>query len=269
MQYFSMRSTCAVITAFALTACGGAGGGGGGSSIPTEPTDPPVEVTDADYVELSDRTASAPADMTFVSLDGQTRVDGSVTIASGSGAISGGAVLNGRNIEDAIFTNPANGEFSRIFRITGENRFGVVGLDVLPGDLPAAGTTTMYNEGWVGMTAAFEGDTFVLTGDAEFTASWGGGANVDGRFFNLSGSNSGGNVGNQGTIILTDAAISGDTFSGGVISGTGIFAPLGGSGTTSQTGGTFFGPQADELGGVILIDDTTDDILIVGAFQAD
>lgn len=252
----------------ALTACGGGGGGSDGSGIPTEPTDPPDEVVDGAYADLSDRTAPGTAGMAYVLLEGQTRrnSDG-VNITYSTGAISGG-LLAGTDVDDAIYSNPANGEFSRIVRISGDNVFGAVGLDVLSGDLPTAGTVTSYNEGWVGMTATFENNVYVLTGDAEFTATWG--ANdIDGRFFNLSGSDRSGSVPNQGTIILTDGTISGDTFSGGSVTGTGLFAPLGGSGTTSQTGGTFFGPEADELGGVIVINDTNDDILVVGAFQAD
>jgi hypothetical protein len=267
MNTLILRHVPIVLSALALAACGAAPGGGGGGNS-TEPTDPPDEIVDGAYANLNDRSASGSAGMAYVLLEGQTRHNNdAVSIVYSSGAISGD-LLNGTDVDDAIYTNPANGEFSRIVRITGDNVFGAVGLDVRAGDLPTAGVTN-YNEGWVGMTAAFETDTLVLTGNAEFTATWGTN-DIDGRFFNLSGRNSGGgSVTNVGTIILTNGTISGDNFSGGTVSGTGQFARLGGSGTTSQTGGTFFGPQADELGGVVLINDTPDDILIVGAFQAD
>lgn len=251
------------------TGGGGTGGGGGGGGTPPDPTNPPDEVVNVNYDELSNRTAPGLAAMSYVVLDGQTPIsEDTVTMLYSSGAITGG-VLDMTDLDDATFLNPANGEFSRIVRISGSNLFGVVGLDVLAGDLPPAGSVTSYNEGWVGMTAAFENEVLVLEGDAEFTATWDTN-DIDGRFFNLSGTNSGnGNVTNVGTIVLTNGVITDDNFTGGSVSGTGVFAQLGGGGTSSDTGGTFFGPQADELGGVILINDATDDILVVGAFQAD
>ncbi|MCK0095953.1 transferrin-binding protein-like solute binding protein [Yoonia sp. F2084L] len=273
MTTLKLRHLPIAFVVLTLAACGaGSGTGDSVNNIPTEPTDPPDEVPGgSEYAELSNRAApgTAGTGMAYVLLEGQTRrnSDG-VSIDFASGDITGG-LLSGTNVDEAEYTNPANGEFSRIVRISGDNVFGAVGLDVLSGDLPTAGTVTSYNEGWVGMTAAFENDVLVLEGDATFTASWG--ANdIDGRFFNLSGTSSaGGGVTNVGTIILTDGTITGDNFTGGAVSGTGRFAAIGGAGTTSQTGGTFFGPDADELGGVVLINDTTDDILVVGAFQAD
>lgn len=264
----TLRLTLPVISAVLLTACGG--GGGGGGNIPTEPVFPPDEIVDSAYGVLSDRSpAAGTAGMAYVVLEGQTgRSSDDVSVFYETGAVSGGLV-DGTDLDDTVYSNPANGEHSRVVRISGDNIFGVVGLDVLSGDLPAAGTVTSYNEGWVGVTAAFEDDVLVLTGNAEFTATWATG-DIDGRFFNLSGTNEDSDdVTNVGTIVLTNGTISGDDFTGGGVSGTGVFADLGGSGTSSDTTGTFFGPQAEELGGVILIDDVNDDILVVGAFQAD
>lgn len=273
MTTLRLRHLPIAFVVLALAACGASTGTGSSvSSTPTEPTDPPDEVPGgSEYADLSNRAApgTAGTGMAYVLLEGQARrnSDG-VQFNFSTGEVTGG-LLSGTDVDEAEYTNPANGEFSRIVRISGDNVFGVVGLDVLPGDLPTAGTVTSYNEGWVGMTAAFENDALVLEGDATFTASWGSN-DIDGRFFNLSGTSSvGGGVTNVGTIILTDGTISGDNFTGGAVSGTGRFAAIGGSGTTSQTGGTFFGPEADELGGVVLINDATDVILVVGAFQAD
>ncbi len=264
LQYMS----CVVI-ALTLAACGGGGGdssgGSGGGTQP--PADPPIEIVDPDYDELSDRTAGGVGGMAYVVLNGQTPTSSdAVSITYNSGAIAGG-LLNGTDLDNAEYTNPANGEFSRIVRISGDNVFGAVGLDVQNGDLPTTGSTT-YNQGWVGMTAIVETGTYVLEGNAEFTANWDDG-NVNGRFYNLDGKFNNANVGNQGTITLTGATIASDNFSGGQVSGTGIFAPLDGSSSTSGTSGTFFGPDADEVGGVLSIDDSDEDIRVLGAFQAD
>jgi hypothetical protein len=207
--------------------------------------------------------------MIYVVLDGITpALDDNVTVTYSNGSLVGG-VLEGKNLDTSAFSNPANGEFSRVFRISGENLFGVVGLDVLSGDLPETGTFSVYNEGWVGMNAALEGRLLTLEGDATFTASWGTG-DLSGRFFNLSGRDSlDQTVTNVGTIVLTGADITADQFSGGNVTGTGVFAGLGGTSSTIVTQGAFFGPLADELGGVLLIDDLTQDILVIGAFQAD
>ena len=120
------------------------------------------------------------------------------------------------------------------------------------------------------MNASIVGDdNYTLEGDAVFTATFG--ANdIDGRFLNLSGSSPlNGNVSNAGTILITNANISSDNFSGGSVSGTGLFEDLGGTGTSVNLRGTFFGPEADELGGVISVDDSVARITINGAFQAD
>ncbi|MEJ6402866.1 transferrin-binding protein-like solute binding protein [Yoonia sp. 2307UL14-13] len=264
-----LRTVPIALIAMALTACGGGGGGGSGGGtpvIPTEPTEDAIEVEDVN-ADLSNRSsATSTADMTYILLDGEDPVgSATVTFTYNSGAVADN-LLNGTNIDDPdAYVNPANGEFSRIVLIEPRSLFGVVGLDV-QGDLPTTGTT-MYNEGWVNMTAILEEGTYGLTGDATFEAAWNdGGGNINGRFFNLSGSIGETSVENQGTIILTDATITGDNFSGGRVTGTGIFAPLN---VTSSTSGNFFGPEADELGGVLVFNDTSEDIRVLGAFQAD
>ncbi|MEJ8561659.1 hypothetical protein QTO30_10820 [Yoonia sp. GPGPB17] len=253
-----------------IAACvaGGAGSGSNSSGAPAVETPPGVGTP-----ALSDRTAACVFDATYVVLEGDTfGARRSVTFQGETGAITTGA-LDGADFDDAaIFSNPVNGEFSRVVQISDGNVFGVVGLTVPAGDLPASGSVTHYNEGWVNVTAAFETDTLVLTGDAAFTVNWGGGGGIAGTLYNFSvESASTGYLSGAGSIVLSDGAVSGDNFSfgTGTISGTGDFARLGGAGTLSSTTGTFFGPQADELGGVIVIDDPNDSILVVGAFQAD
>lgn len=273
MNRVFFRGAFAVITAFGIVACGG----GSGDSVvvsrgnPTEPTDPAVEILPDDtYPALSNRAATGTAvEMVYVVLDdGNARFLDAVTINASSGAITGG-LLDGTVIDNAEYLNPANGEFSRIVRISDDNIFGAVGLDVQPVDLPTTGVTD-YNEGWVGMTAVFSDNVYVLTGNAEFTVTWDGSGDIDGRFFNLSGTTSrGGTVTNEGTIILTNGSVTDDRFAGGTVTGTGLFDRLGGTSSTAGTQGVFFGRDADELGGVLLINDNAEDIQVIGAFQAD
>ncbi|WP_108813644.1 transferrin-binding protein-like solute binding protein [Loktanella sp. Alg231-35] len=272
MTELSSRSAVAVVAAIGLSACGSAGGGGGGDGggTPTEPTSAAVEVPpNMNYPDLSNRI-SGTSEVAYVVLRNDLPLyEDGVQVNQLTGAVSGG-LLASTDLDDAEFLNPANGEFSRIVRISGNNVFGAVGLDVLAGDLPTSGVSN-YNEGWVGMTATFSDNVYVLTGNATFTVTWDGVGDIDGRFFNLSGTAAqGGSVTNGGTIILTNGGLdANERFSGGSVTGTGIFADLGGTSSTSGTQGAFFGPDADELGGVLRINDNTEDIQVFGAFQAD
>lgn len=257
----TLTRVAAAISILALAACGGGGGGGGGSA-------PVGEVTDPDYTDLSDRAAvGESATVTYVVLQDRTPVTGSAsTLAYETGAISGGA-LDGTDIDDAEYTNPAGGEFSRFVTISsGDSLFGTVGLATENADLPPDGSTD-YNVGWVAVTAVTDTEVYSLTGDADLRADWSGGT-LRADFTDFSGTNrTGGSTGDVGNITLSNASISGSTFSGGSVTGTGIFAPLNGASTTTGTQGQFYGPLADEVGGVLLIQD--DDVNVDGAFQAD
>lgn len=273
MNAFCAPGICATVMAFSLAACSAGSDGSGDSGTdgnPGLPTGPADEVVDIAYSVVSDRSADGTANMAYVFLVGQTTsTSDAVTITFSTGDIVG-ELLTGTNIDSAEFSNPANGEFSRVVGISGSSLFGAVGLEVLLNDdLPETGTVTNYNEGWVGMTAAFEENVYVLEGDATFTTTWGSG-DIDGWFFNLSGTDqSDADVTNVGTIALIDANVVDDSFSGGRVTGTGVFSSLDSTSSTAGTSGTFFGPQADELGGVLVINDVDDDILVFGAFQAD
>lgn len=261
----------AVVPLMFIAACGGGSGGGdsggGGGSGTTIQPGVADEVSEPGTPVLSDRSASGTAQSVYVVLEGQTvRVRENVTIDYATGAVTGN-LLSGTDLDDPEYTNPANGEYSRIVFISGSSVFGAVGLDAT---LPPSGTVTNYREGWVGLNAAIDGDdNYTLEGDAVFTATWSSN-DIDGAFVNLSGTGAtSGSVSDVGDIIITDADISGDNFSGGTVTGTGLFDDLGGSGTSLTLRGTFFGPEADELGGVITVDDSVDGIRIDGAFQAD
>ncbi len=269
MRKMMTRSLLAGIAGLGLAACGGSSGERADNGPP------PVEVPpNANAPDIADRTANGDFAVTYIVLDGSSFDERSTIQLRGNTGVLTGGELDGEDVDDlGIFTNPATGDFSRIVRISADNLFGVVGIAVPANDLPAAGTMTSYNEGWVGLTATFDNDVLVLTGDATFDVDWAsGGGTISGTLsnFNVDSSATGNRNGN-GTIVFTNGVVNGDDFSfaPGTISGTGTFSGLGGSNTTSQTQGTFFGAGADELGGVIVIDDRNDDITVTGAFQAD
>lgn len=273
-----MRPSLLLIAAtLLLSACFGGGDSGGdddnvaGGAVPAVA----IEETSPDYPDISDRAAMAgPTTVTIVLLeDGVPQLSGTSGFDQATGAMTGG-LLDGTDIDDTAFTNPADSEYARIFNISGAtNLFGVVGF-VTDADIPPDGTVTNYNRGNAELVAAFVGDTYVLSGNATMTATWADNR-ISGQFTDLSGTVSSSlsgveqPVNDVGDISLTDSIISGSTFSGGAVSGTGIFAPLDGDSLTIGTQGAFFGPEADEVGGVLVIDDNDNDIDIIGAFQAD
>ncbi|MEO1640284.1 MAG: transferrin-binding protein-like solute binding protein [Pseudomonadota bacterium] len=250
-----------------LAACGPGGGGSGSTSFAV------TEVDSDSYPALSDRAAvGAPTEITVVVLENRIpTAPTDVSYDQASGLISGGD-LAGADIDDASFTNPANGEISRVVTISGtDNYFGVVGFGTQQADLPTGGTTS-YNEGWTALTATTDQATYTLEGTVNLTANWDNNR-LSGTFGSLSGTRSGTgggvaeDVSNVGTINLSNTVMTNGTFAGGSVTGSGIFDTLNNTSDTSGTQGAFFGAQADELGGLLVIDDGTVDV--IGAFQAD
>ena len=254
---FSLKAALCLLALSGLTACGGAGG----STV--------VEVEDPNYIQLDNRGATGQITVAYLLLDGETPVSGDALLAYATGAVTTG-LLDGTDVDNTgIYPTSANTEYARIVRISGaDSLFGVAGLQTAGADIPTAGTTTSYSSGWVSLFANSDSETYSLTGNAALTASWGTGALLDATFNGFTGTNSSdASVTNAGTLRLNDMTISGSGFSGGTASGTGIFAVLDGSSATVGTQGLFFGPAADEVGGVIIIRDP--DLDVTGAFLAD
>ncbi|SFR97213.1 transferrin-binding protein-like solute binding protein [Yoonia litorea] len=255
-----------ILSVFAMAACGGSGSGGGGAGTGAIGVD---EVESLDYSDLGDRGAVGTAAVTYVVLDGEIATsDADATLDYTTGQIAGGA-LDGTSLVTSDYENPADGEYSRIIALDGaETLFGAGGLITRVSDLPDAGTTN-YNLGWVGLTATTDTDVYTLTGDATFVSNWTNGS-IRGDFDKLSGTDAlDQSVSDVGTITLlvSGASISGSSFSGGTVSGTGTFASLDAGSDTSKSAGRFFGPAADEIGGILVIEDA--DVSILGAYQAD
>ncbi len=262
MTFPLLKAGTGVMAAMLLGACGG----GGGDDTAVDPT---VEVTDPAYTALTDRTSTETRTLTFIFLENGDLDDENGSVFSyADGTISGGA-LGGFDIDDAEFTNPANGEFTRILTTSSSgNLFGVVGIGTESADRPDGGTVN-YNEGWIGVTATADSKVYVLEGDASLTADFDTGE-VSATFAGFSGTDElDQTVNNAGTLTVTGAPIVGlgGFFEDGTVAGTGIFADIDPDLNNTEFFGAFYGPDADEVGGVIDVD--TGPVTVSGAFQAD
>ena len=249
----------------ALTACGGSDGSG--ITVPVDNTT---------YTQLSSTTATMPTQLRFVATtdDGVRSSGNAGTLQHDTNVISSGrlagTINNARTEIDlnasgrAVLTNPANTDYLLVFATEGNGTpiFGVVGQVTASGGVPTGGNTT-YN-GSIDLTVA-DGNTIdTLSGDARIRTSWDNGQ-VDSRFNNFAR----GNTSVAGSIEIDNANISGNSFSGGSLSTTGNVFDVTGSASLSGTRGEFFGPGADEVGGVLLIDDTGSGTRrIVGVYSA-
>jgi len=138
---------------------------------------------------------------------------------------------------------------------------GIIGIPTRAGNMPKSNTGT-YN-GVTRVTVQDGLDLYDLDGTATATANFGLGTlnvvldNLDGTQSTLTGS---GSVTDVATITVNNAIITGNTASGGTasLSSSSINNGNGFSGSQSvQHEAGFYGPGADEVGGVLLVDDTS------------
>lgn len=261
-----IKTGTSLMVASFLAACAGGGGDDTPASVP--PT-PPVEVTDPDYIALDNRIVMDTQALEFVGLVAATIDDGSAgTLNYADGTISGGA-LDGLDIDSVAFSNPAVGEFTRVVETSNAgNRFGVIGIQTERVDRPDTGTVN-YNQGWVAVTATSNSEVYTLEGQASLQANFDAG-NVNATFSGFSGTNSlDQGVNNVGNLTVTGADMVGfdGAFQEGMATGTGIFAGIDPDLDDTEFFGVFFGPDADEVGGAIDVDNGP--VTVTGAFQAD
>ena len=156
----------------------------------------------------------------------------------------------------------------------GDPSFGVVGIPTAIGEWPDGSVTATYS-GTTNFSIVDATSYYDLVGSASVTADFGA-ADLDATFSSLSGTYSDGvsasqNVTDVATVSLNNAVISGNTFSGGSaeFSSTQITTDLTGAELVDSSGG-FYGPNADEVGGVVLVDDTASgSLVLLGGFVAD
>ena len=148
---------------------------------------------------------------------------------------------------------------------------GVVGV-------PSTGTPTTGTANYSGTNQIQIVDgtsVYELTGSTTASVDFGSG-DVDMTFANLSGTRTDGispsvAVTNVAVIGIDNSNLSGNTFSGGTatFSSTQIATALSGAQVVTVAGG-LYGPGGDELGGVLLINDTGSGTLLVqGSYTAD
>lgn len=266
------RAGMALVVAAILSGCGGA------------PATEQLEVVGDGYVELSATTAAAVSTLTYQGFTtaGAPRAGSAGSLTHDTGVITGGLLAGTINtartsvaLDDggtAELTNPASTEYHRAFATqptSGTPVVGVVGVRTDPGDLPG-GTATTTGTASIAITDG--GDFYELTGTARVDANFGDGS-VDVTLSNLAGTRRTGasdtSVGNQGTLRIVDNTISGSGFSGGAASFSGSFSLSGGA-DSSDSRGAFYGPAAEEAGGVVVIDDTgSGGIAVLGTYFTD
>ncbi len=264
-----LRFSAAILVPFVVSACGGGGSGGGGATEPAV-VDPPT------YTVIGNRSETQDTALVFLGTTntGDLRFGNAGTLDHVANTIAGGRLAGATNNQRttvtlagggvATLTNPVGADYMRVFNIqgAGEAIFGVVGQQSGPSAIPDSGSTRY--RGRVDLTVADGGQTSQLNGDADITASWSSTATVNATFDGFQE----GNTNVAGDITITGATISNSGFRGGTLSTSGALFDVTDSASIAGTRGYFFGPDADEVGGTLIIDDPSGSLEIVGVFSA-
>jgi hypothetical protein len=260
-----------------LVACGGGGGGGDGATASGDgpPRDPSFVV------------GTSTASLTHTGFEGDmTRVDGESVVNLATGEVTGAfaGTLDPTRTRIALagggtvtLSDPGATEYVRVFRreaAGSDPSFGVIGFLSSPTDLPGSGRVSY--SGATEVTAADATRIYTLDGNAFIVADFGTGR-VRIALEELGGVAEGASPGNTGSVtvprggaVTVDGSrISGATFSGGTVSASGLPFGVTGSADASGTKGGFFGPEADEAAGRVVVDDPAGNVRILGTFAAD
>lgn len=276
------RALLAMVT-LALPACGGGGGGGGGD----ESSDP----ADVVYIALANPTSTASSTLAGhelapgtgslsqiagnldralhrATIDGQS---GDINTARTSILLDAGGTI-ALNLGPTAFVSSYTSQ-----PLVGMPTFGVIGVATASSDLPLTGTASFTSASGAAIQIIDGSAVYDLTGTTTAEVSFGNGGNVDLTLSNLDGTRTLGISGavavtDVATVTIDDAVIAGGAFSGGTATfdSTEISTALSGSEVVSLSGG-FYGPRADEIGGVFVVDDTSGPgpLLLQGTFVAD
>jgi hypothetical protein len=183
------------------------------------------------------------------------------------GSLDSGRTVISMASGSIMLTNPAGTEFMRLFdgTIGGMNHFGAMGQETIVAEIPVGGGAT-YN-GVVIMTVANEEGNYSLTGDARIAVDWLNN-DVDTRFEGLSGQQNDESIGSvNGTLSMINATLDGNGFSGGMLSRSGTIFATDDDSRTLDLAGQFFGPNADEVGGVFVLN--ANDLNVRAVFAAE
>ena len=251
-----------------LAACGGGGGSNGGDPMVDAPT-----FGDADSVASSARVATildANA-QTVTSSTGQlNRSANTGTIGDLSGTLSADRSSIALSDGGAVtFADPGDGFATRFAADTDTPTIGIAGIATATGDLPGGSASYI---GDTVITATNGTDLYELTGVSEITATFAGDTpSVTTVLSDLAGTRqpalaAAQSVADAGTLTLTGSEIDGATFSGGTAALDSDVLSLSGDETVSVAG-AFFGPEADQAGGVFAI--TGGETQVFGDFLAE
>ncbi|PUB09953.1 transferrin-binding protein-like solute binding protein [Yoonia sediminilitoris] len=275
-----MRNTAFTFLALSsLVACGGGGGGGGGDADPSQLPR---------YVDLADATSTQtsglvshqlnPATITVALREGTfIRADNSFTLGDLAGRID--AARKTVTLDGGGTITLEDGDTSFVAMYTaepfvGNPTVGVVGVSTEARDLPVSGSVSYAGSSQI---VIIDGSAlYELRGSTQAAATFqDGGGDVDITFADLNGTRSGpgdpADVTNVARIQIDNAMIANGGFTGGTatLTSTQITTTLSGSEVVTTSGG-FYGPRADEIGGVFVIDDTQDEgsLSLQGSFVA-
>ena len=279
-----MRKTVSLAGLLFCVACGGGGGGGGNPTVD-------------DYVMFLDPASTGTAALSSITLSG-------ATVASGDDDLDGSDIsvggLSGQfNSTRDMITFTIDGGSATIVGIgttyvalvdarpLGTDPFrAIIGVPTLSNDLPTDGSIDYAGIGSARFVIidADEGATFALTADTDVGIDFDNNL-VTMTFDNLDGTKTVGTaaaveIDDLGTLMIEDAVYQDGAFSGGTADFIARVYNDGGNDVSDITGrlsgseivttaGALFGPNADELAGIIYIDDTGDALLISGIFTAD
>jgi len=274
-----MRPICLMrpLAALALLAACNAGSG-----------EPPLELTlpariTGEYHGFAASDAGAPTVLDYHGFenDGTPRAGSAGTLDHETGTISGGLLAGtldaGRSTVTldgggtAAIGDPAGATYVRTFATDtgGTDVFGVLGQHTLVADMPSGGA--IYT-GTGDLSVQQDTALYDLTATSRITARFDS-SRVDVELRNFTGTrNDGGTVVTGsfgGSVRLNGAALSGATFSGGTLSASVDSHSASGSASVTGSGGAFFGPAAEEVGGVVIVDDTAvGDMALQGRYIA-
>ena len=263
---------------------GGCGGSNPGTSVPSDAIGTTRAPT-ATYTEIADTTSTEDSALSYI---GHTASGSGASGSAGtldhdadtiSGGLFAGTVNNGRTTINLTGGGTVDlyvmdgADYARRFSSSAfaDPLFGVVGQVTAGADMPDTSDPTTTYGGASVVTIVDGAIVYTLAGNSTITADW---ANqrVDVELSGLDGQrDSGGSslsVTDVAVVRLDDAVLSGAGFTGGSASVSGgvtvaSIAPSAGS------AGSFYGPGADEVGGVLLIDDSGAGVLVRGIYLAD
>jgi len=265
-----MKTVIPVLSLAALAACGG-GGGGGSAPTPGSFLDPGSTQSFAlSTISIAGDTASTNSDaangalISLAGLNGQfngarDRID----FENDGGTAD---ILTDTTTQVALFNaKPKNAE----------PFMGVIGVPTAMAALPTGNVT--YDGASSARFVIIDGNTgatFDVTGDVLATADFDG-ATLDLTFDNFAGTSVIGvaapvAVSDVGVLEIDDATLALGAFSGGTadfIRGADFATDMSLSTIVTVSGGVF-GPTGEELAGVVIVQDSTADLLFSGGFTA-